>query len=218
MRRSTARSRSTRAPVTRIARRAVGLIAALALALGAVSALSAPSALADGDPGSDVLVYQPVFLAADAGISVHEQVKLGDLLHAAAGRGFAIRVAIIATRSDLGAVTGLWREPRAYAHFLGLELSLTYKGRLLVVMPNGFGFSWPGHSSAAAYRTLRSIQIRPGGPGLAAATQTGVRSLGGRGRNQARLRRARHRSRQSLNPPVRRARRPARTGPATKTS
>ncbi len=180
MRRSTARFASRRSSVANrggIGRLILELCVALILALGAALAATAPIASADGDPGSDVLVYQPLFLAADAGISVHEQVKLGDLLHAAGGRGFPIRVAIIATRTDLGAVTGLWREPRAYAHFLGLELSLTYKGRLLVVMPNGFGFNWPGHSSAAAYRTLRSVAIQPGGRGLAAATQTGVGSL-----------------------------------------
>ena len=55
-------------------------------------------------------------------------------------------MAIIAKPDDLGSVTSLWREPQAYAHFLGLELSLAYKGRLLVVMPNGFGFNWTGHS------------------------------------------------------------------------
>ena len=64
-------------------------------------------------------------------------------------------MAIISSRTDLGAVTGLWRQPRNYARFLGLELSLAYKGRLLVVMPNGIGFNWPGHSSADAYRIAR---------------------------------------------------------------
>ena len=85
----------------------------------------APAA-ADGDPGSDVLVYQPLFLASDAGISVAEQVKLGQLLEGAERAGFPIRVAIIAGLSDLGAVTQLWREPQAYARFLGIELSDTY--------------------------------------------------------------------------------------------
>ncbi|MGB8879815.1 MAG: hypothetical protein WCD11_26125, partial [Solirubrobacteraceae bacterium] len=113
----------------------------------------APAA-ADGDPGSDVLVYQPLFLASDAGISVSEQVKLGGLLQDAQRAGFPIRVAIISSPSDLGAVTALWQKPQTYAHFLGIELSLTYIGRLLVVMPNGFGFNWPGHSSAAADHIL----------------------------------------------------------------
>ena len=136
----------------------------------------APAA-ADGDPGSDVLVYQPLFLASDAGISVSEQVKLGGLLQDAQRAGFPIRVAIISSPSDLGAVTALWQKPQTYAHFLGIELSLTYIGRLLVVMPNGFGFNWPGHSSAAADHILGRLRIGAGGAGLASATQAAVGAL-----------------------------------------
>ena len=86
-------------------------------------------------------------------------------------------MAIIAKPSDLGAVTGLWRKPRAYARFLGLELSLAYKQRLLVVMPNGFGFNWPGHASTPAYRALANIPIGSGGGGLFGAAQSAVHKL-----------------------------------------
>jgi hypothetical protein len=146
----------------------------LALFAGGVSA---QAARADGDPGSDVLVYQPLFLAADAGVSVAQQLSLGGLMTAASRSGFPIRVAIISSRQDLGAVTGLWLEPRSYVRFLGIELSLAYKGRLLVVMPNGFGFNWPGHPTTAADRVLRGLAIKPGGAGLAAAPQAAVRAL-----------------------------------------
>ena len=145
----------------------------LAAALAAVAV--APPARADGDPGSDVLVYQPLFLAANAGVSGPEQARLSGLLQAAARSGFPIRVAIIATRSDLGAVTGLWRKPRAYARFLGIELSLAYSGRLLVVMPNGLGFNWPGHSPTTAYRTLTHIQVGRGS--LTATAQAAAQAL-----------------------------------------
>ena len=155
-------------------RRHVVVLVFLALLAGSAHA---STARADGDPGSDVLVYQPLFLGADAGISVKQQVQLGGLLEAASRAGFPVRVAIISGKFDLGAVTGLWREPRAYARFLGIELSLAYKGRLLVVMPNGFGFNWPGHSTALAYRVLSGIPITPGGVGLATAVQTAVTSL-----------------------------------------
>jgi cytochrome oxidase Cu insertion factor (SCO1/SenC/PrrC family)/thiol-disulfide isomerase/thioredoxin len=154
-------------------RRTMLLLAVLAAFLAAASV-----ALADGDPGSDVLVYQPLFVAADAGVSVSEQVALGGTLHAAAKAGFPIRVAVIAERSDLGAVTALWRDPRGYARFLGLELSLTYKQRLLVVMPTGFGFYWSGHpTTAAADGRLGRIAIGAGGDGLASAAQSAVRQL-----------------------------------------
>jgi cytochrome oxidase Cu insertion factor (SCO1/SenC/PrrC family)/thiol-disulfide isomerase/thioredoxin len=133
-------------------------------------------ARADGDPGSDVLVYQPLFLAADANVPVTEQAQLGALLRQARAAGFPIRVALIASRSDLGAITGLWLNPRAYARFLGLELSLAYTGRLLVAMPNGFGFNWPGHPATPAYRTLGPIAIRRG-EDLADAANSAVISL-----------------------------------------
>jgi cytochrome oxidase Cu insertion factor (SCO1/SenC/PrrC family) len=152
---------------------------ALLAAMFAVFALGAlaPAARADGDPGSDVLVYQNLFAAADANVSVAQQVELGDLLTAADSDGFQIRVAIIATPADLGAITALWDKPASYARFLGVELSLAYAQRLLVVMPDGFGFNWQGHSTAAAYRVLGKLPIGRGGNGLAAAAETAVRAL-----------------------------------------
>ena len=124
-----------------------------------------------------MLVFQNLFVGSDAGVSVTQQAQLGELLTDAARAGFPIRVAIIANRFDLGAVTALWQKPQSYARFLGLELSLSYKQRLLVVMPDGFGFNLPGHGSASAYRVLGKIPIGAGGTGLLNAAQTGVRSL-----------------------------------------
>jgi cytochrome oxidase Cu insertion factor (SCO1/SenC/PrrC family) len=155
------------------------VILAVALAVLSVCALGvlAPAARADGDPGSDVLVYQNLFVASDSNISIGQQVELGDLLTAASRGGFTIRVAVIATPADLGAITQLWKKPASYASFLGIELSLAYSQRLLVVMPDGFGFNWPGHSSAAAYQVLGKIAVKPGGSGLATSAQTAVRAL-----------------------------------------
>ena len=85
-----------------------------------------PPARADGDPGSDVLVFQNLFVGSEAGVSVTQQAQLGELLTDAAVPAFRIRVAIIAHRLlDLGAVTALWQKPQSYARFLGLELSLS---------------------------------------------------------------------------------------------
>jgi hypothetical protein len=118
-------------------------------------------ARADGDPGSDVLVYQDLFAGSSAGLSVQQQARLGDLLKAASAARFPIRVAIIASQTDLGAVTALWRQPGSYARFLGLGLELAHRQRLLVVMPNGFGFNRPGHPATAAYGTLARIPLGP---------------------------------------------------------
>jgi cytochrome oxidase Cu insertion factor (SCO1/SenC/PrrC family) len=157
-------------------RRAVLAIALTILAICALGALT-PAARADGDPGSDVLVYQNLFVAADSNISIAQQEELGDLLASASHDGFTIRVAIIATPADLGAITQLWRKPSSYAGFLGIELSLAYSQRLLVVMPDGFGFNWQGHSTAAAYQVLGKIAVKPGGTGLATSAETAVRAL-----------------------------------------
>jgi len=137
----------------------------------------APAAQADGDPGSDVLVYQNLFVTSLSGVSIPQQVELANLLGSAEHDGFPIRVAIIASPDDLGAITALWQKPAAYATFLGVELSLAYKQRLLVVMPNGFGFNWPGHPTASAYQLLAKVPIGTGGNGFTTATVTAVRDL-----------------------------------------
>ena len=127
-----------------------------------------------------MLVYQPLFVAADAHVSIADQLRLGGMLRSAAQSGEPIRVAIVARRDDLGSVTALWRRPQAYARFLGIELSLAYEGTLLVVMPNGIGVNWPGHSSAAALASLSGIRIGSGGGGLVAAAQTAAQRLDAR--------------------------------------
>jgi cytochrome oxidase Cu insertion factor (SCO1/SenC/PrrC family)/thiol-disulfide isomerase/thioredoxin len=152
-------------------------VAAALLALILMGAAVAPGARADGDPGSDVLVYQDLFVGPDAGLSVQQQLQFSNLLKRAARAGFPIRVALIANPADLGAVTALWRKPQAYARFLGIELALAYKQRLLVVMPNGFGYNWPGHATRTAYPALDQIPVQSSGIGLLDAARTAVRRL-----------------------------------------
>ena len=158
------------------ARTVLARSASLALALTVLvwAAVSPSTARADGDPGSDVLVYQSLFVTSTAGVSVSKQVQLNGLLAQAKQGGVPIRVAIIAHPSDLGAVGELWGKPRAYARFLGYELSLSYRQRLVVVMPSGFGVSWPKHSTQGAYRALAGTRIRAGGDGLAGAAESAV--------------------------------------------
>lgn len=100
---------------------------------------SAASAAADGDPASDVLAVQKLFLPADANIPVTQQLQLSALLRDSASKGYPLRVAIVGTESDLGSVTALWRQPETYARFLAKELALVFHGTVLVVMPNGYG-------------------------------------------------------------------------------
>jgi hypothetical protein len=133
----------------------------------------APAARADGDPASDVLAAQSLFLPADGGFSRSEQARLTALLAAAQRSGDPIRVALIATPSDLGSVSALWGSPGAYARFLGDELSLVYRGTLLVVMPAGFGVDVVGSGPAGAAAGSRAAaalgEARRGTPMVAAA-------------------------------------------------
>jgi hypothetical protein len=142
---------------------AVALLAMLALG----SAWAATPARADGDPASDVLATQQLFLPQDAAASPAQQVQLGALLQEAVHSGYPIRVAVIASSTDLGSVTGLWSQPQTYARFLGQELGLVYHGPLLVVMPNGFGLYHIPHP-ATAERALAGGPSPRGGIGAAA--------------------------------------------------
>ena len=163
---------SDRRPSSR-GRQLAAAIAALAL----TTAWWPAAALADGDPASDVLASQALFLPSDAGVPATQQARLGTLLAAAQRSGYPIRVALIASQADLGSVTGLWRSPRSYAKFLGQELSLLNRRPLLVVMPNGFGLSGPQHTLATGEAALHGIPISAGGTGLAAAAVTAVQRL-----------------------------------------
>ncbi len=115
-------------------------IVALSVLVTLAFAMALPVAAgADGDPASDVLAVQKLFLPADAAIPVRQQTELAGLVQEAGRAGLALRVAIIASPTDLGSITALWRQPENYARFLGQEIGLVFRGTLLIVMPNGYG-------------------------------------------------------------------------------
>ncbi len=137
----------------------------------------APRAGADGDPASDVLTTQSLFLPQDAAMPAAQQLQLTALVQEADRVGYPIRVAVIASATDLGSITELWRQPVSYAKFLGQELSLTYRGTLLVIMPNGFGLNPAGRSLGSAQAALAGIPIQAGGAGLAQTALQAVQRL-----------------------------------------
>ncbi len=144
------------------------LIAWILVALMGASAVMPGLAQADGDPASDVLATQPLFLPADGGLTVRQEAELGGLMSAARTSGYPLRVALIASPTDLGSVTELWRQPENYARFLGQELSLVYRGTLLVVMPGGYGLY--GRRDAAERAALAGLPATPGDLGARAIT------------------------------------------------
>ena len=157
-------------------RRAAALVCALALA-GALATV----AHADGDPASDYLITQPVFFPYDGKFSPELEGRLLALAREAKAQGFPIKVALIPDSYDLGSVTVLWRRPKLYARFLGEEDAAFFKQRLLIVMPNGFGFYRPGSPVDAEYATLAKIPIAPGDDGLVQAAISGVQALAAAG-------------------------------------
>jgi hypothetical protein len=153
--------------------KALPILAVLVTALG----LSAAAA-ADGDPASDYLIGQKVFYSFDAGIPAGDAQRLNTMVANANRAGFPIRVAVIRTPSDLGAAYQLYRMPQKYAQFLGQELLFVYRKRLLIVMPNGFGYAVGGKPAAAEKRRLDGIRA-PGNDGakLADAATLAVQQL-----------------------------------------
>ena len=125
---------------------ALARIAAVTALVALLGLAAAVPARADGDPASDVLLFQDLFLpynqpSADAGAALNGVVK------AANEAGYPVKVAVIQSPNDLGSVTSLWGKPQVYAKFLEQELSLKPGQRLLVVMPAGYGVASGGETT-----------------------------------------------------------------------
>ena len=130
----------------------------LAVVLAALITLGAPAtAQANGDPASDYLLGQKLFLPFGGKADEAKVAKLQKLLDSATKDGYPIRVAIIRGPDDLGTARALMNKAQRYAEFLGLELSFVYRNRLLVVLPNGFGSSVKGDPNPKATKVLARI-------------------------------------------------------------
>ena len=143
----------------------------------ALAALLPAAARADGDPASDVLYTGFVFFPFDVKFDSKLQSQLTELAVSSKDAGIPVKVALIANRYDLGTVGALWLKPQQYAKFLAAELAFLYKGRLLIVMPNGFGFWNAGKPVAKEVALLKTIPVRPGPNGLAASAIVAVQRL-----------------------------------------
>ena len=89
----------------------------VAIAAGLLLLAVPAVARANGDPASDYLLVQDLFLPAFS----------------------------------------LYNKAQRYAEFLGLELSFQYRDRLLVVMPNGYGYSIGGRPNAAGEQVVKRL-------------------------------------------------------------
>jgi len=156
----------------------VSVLRRAALALLLVLTLTA-SALADGDPASDVLIPPDVRVyMTNSAKGAELEKKLAATAQQVSDAGLPIKVAVIGNKTDLGAVPQLWGKPQTYAQFLGAELRFVYKDTLLVVMPQGFGIhgSFP---QAKAIAALSGIDPRknPTPDGLTSSADDALRAL-----------------------------------------
>jgi len=136
----------------------------------------ATPALGDADPASDVLLGENVFYPYDPPVSAQLQAELNRETAAAHQSHFPLKVALIATPVDLGAIPSFFGKPMQYAAFLDQEISFEGKVPLLVVMPDGYGDA----SLSSSARAIVGSLTPPAGhtsDALAEAAIAGVRKL-----------------------------------------
>jgi hypothetical protein len=132
------------------------LLVLVALVLAA--SLGAAIAYADGDPASDILFVQDVFVPYPK----PTQDVSAALFTAVAGvnkGGLKLKVAVLASQTDMGTARSLFGRPADYAKFLGTELSYNYDGLLLVVMPAGFGLFKENTDTAKFEHAVSAVDI-----------------------------------------------------------
>jgi hypothetical protein len=151
------------------------MLVVTALAAAAAATLAAP-VRADGDPASDVLYFQDVFLPFPKPAATPSQ-RLQTAVASANKAGFRIKVAVIASEQDLGSVPSLFGKPQIYAQFLGVELRSFYKDRLLVVMPAGFGVYRNGKTIVAEKRVLAGVEAGATADEITGSATTAVQKL-----------------------------------------
>ena len=120
----------------------------VALALAAVALCFPAAAQANGDPASDYLLVQDLFLPFNSKIDAETVERLRDVIKGAEKGGYKIKVALILTRYDLGTAFSLYNKPRA--------LRAVSRARALVHLPGQ-----PARRDAEGLRLRRQREGRP---------------------------------------------------------
>jgi hypothetical protein len=149
---------------------------ALVLA-AAASLVVVPAVRANGDPASDVLITNQVYIGPEVSLSQSDRDALTQTVAAANERGYPIRVALIPFTSDLGTAVSLWGHPQDYAKFLGSELAFVYTKPLLITMPSGFGIYHRNKPVAKEQRVLARVRAGKTPTAVAQSTTRAVRAL-----------------------------------------
>jgi hypothetical protein len=133
--------------------RAAAFAVAALIGLLSLAALHAPTARADGDPASDVLLGSDVFYPFEP-VSHSLTVTLSKEAAAARKLRAPIKVALIPTAVDLGTIGALFGRPQNYADFLAQEIAFVGKAPLLIVMADGYGTNDLPPAAKAAVKGL----------------------------------------------------------------
>jgi hypothetical protein len=133
------------------------VIKRLAICVATLALLFPVAARANGDPASDFLLVDKAFFPINGKIEGGAGARLRTLLDAAEEEKVPIRVAVIGRPTDLGTAFSLFGKAQKYAEFLGLELSFVYRDRLLVVMPNGYGYALNADPDPKASAVLKKL-------------------------------------------------------------
>lgn len=144
----------------------LGLIATTSLS----AAFRPASARADGDPASDVLLGTDVFYPYTP-VSPADESALTGATTTLRKEKAPIKIALIASPTDLGVIPTLFDHAQQYANFLDTEISFTGPQPLLVVMPNGYGTA---HLTPAAVQAVAAAP-KPTGAGGDALTLAALR-------------------------------------------
>jgi len=116
-------------------------LALLCLVAGALALGAAPAAFADADPPSDILILQDVYFPYQPKVSPAPARELKQAQAALKRKGLNLKIAIVASQVDLGAVPQLFNQSEKYAKFLGSEIAFNSKKPLLIAMPSGLATS-----------------------------------------------------------------------------
>jgi hypothetical protein len=135
----------------------------IALVVMVAAAVLAPArALGDADPASDVLLGSLAFYPYQPAPAQQLQNQLNRELAQIHQEGLGLKVAIIETPIDLGAIPNMFGKPQTYADFLEQEISFGGPVPLLVVMPAGFGLTHAGSPASLAGLKVDAAQRSDG--------------------------------------------------------
>ena len=115
-------------------------------------------AFADGDPASDILLQQDVYYGVGVDLRSKAAAQLPAMLAEARRQGFDMKVALISDpagpRDRHVHVADRRRTTRPTS---ASEIANVYKGHLLVLMPNGYGYYHFDKSGVTERRRLRGL-------------------------------------------------------------